>query len=63
MKLATHHEGVILDLGNFDQVCIGIDTRDSQTSRLELIAVFVIDFVSMAMALTNGLFAVELARE
>src|SRR5262245_46768764 len=60
MVLAGHEKWVILQLDHFDQLPIRRRSAENETGFLELLAVSVVEFVTMPMPLVNHERAVEL---
>ena len=62
MELHTDEVGVIGQLDDLDEVAIGVDACDPKTRLTQGLPVAVVELVAVAMALTDGLVAVERTR-
>ena len=63
VKLATQHEGVLFDFGNFDKIALRIVTGNSKSAHLERIAIIVVYLITVAVAFENRFLAVQLPRD
>src|SRR5580698_10246485 len=63
MELASEEPWVPLELHDFDQVLIWGEAGRDETDLLEAFAIVVVHFVAMAMALGDGVLAIERHRE
>ena len=57
MELNPHHEGVIGDFDNLNQSAIGVGSGNSQSFVFERIAIPIVEFVTMAVALADLRFS------
>src|SRR2546425_7679307 len=62
VKLAGQEEGMILQLDHLDQLAVGRRAAENHALALELLAVGIVEFVAMAMALVYNERAVDLLR-
>src|SRR5450759_2293201 len=59
MELARHEERMILEFDDLHQLAIGRKPAENETSLLEFLAVGVVEFIAMAVALINDERAIK----